>query len=316
MRTPSRHHDVSRGAAIAVLVLGAALAVSPQAAGRSAAPSGMLPPVLVSGPPYWLPVASMHTRRARFAAAVGPDGRIYALGGVDATVEAYLPKTNTWAGVASLPQPYDGFAAATGPDSRIYAIGVPATNVLAYRPGQDRWVIADGTTAVSHDQGAATIGPDGRIYAIGGDNADDLVAAVEALDTHTGLWSRVADLPTPRGNLAAATGLDGRMYTLGGAVGKAQGARGFATVEAYSVRTGLGAQKRWGQAASRYSGWCSCQYPSHPSLSCSVRNAARASLVSTLHCIPLRFWRRATIRSLAFSPSPLPIKRRCRRRRR
>jgi len=45
-----------------------------------------------------------------------------------------------------------------------------------------------------------------------------------------------------------------------------------------------------------------------------VRNAASASLVCAPHCMPRRFCRRATLRSLASSPNPLPMERRCRRR--
>jgi putative transposase len=68
-----------------------------------------------------------------------------------------------------------------------------------------------------------------------------------------------------------------------------------------------GAQKSWDQAASRRSTPPPCQYCSQPPLRSSVRNAANASAVATLQCMPLRFWRRATMRSLAFSPSPLPM---------
>jgi N-acetylneuraminic acid mutarotase len=70
----------------------------------------------------------MPTARAGFAAATGPDGRIYAIGGggdtgSGNTVEAYAPGTNSWATLASMPTARSLLAAATGPDGRIYAIG-------------------------------------------------------------------------------------------------------------------------------------------------------------------------------------------------
>ena len=42
-----------------------------------------------------------------------------------------------------------------------------------------------------------------------------------------------------------------------------------------------------------------------PPFSISVCNAANASLVASLHCMPRFFCRRATMRSFAFSTSPL-----------
>jgi N-acetylneuraminic acid mutarotase len=78
-------------------------------------------------------VPDMPTPRAGFAAVVGPDGRIYALGsgiangrgGVDAvkTVDAYDVKTNSWSPVPPMLTPHGVFAAVLGPDHRIYVLG-------------------------------------------------------------------------------------------------------------------------------------------------------------------------------------------------
>jgi len=172
---------------------GAVLAASPsRAAGRSSAPSRTPAPDLATGPPYWLPVTSMHNQRTSFAAAVGRDGRIYALGGAlgsDATVEVYIPATNSWYFVASMPQARYMFAAAAGPDGRIYAIPGNSPEIVvgvsAYVPRQNRWVDVENTLD-SHVSGAATTGPDGRLYALGGDSVDILISTTEAYDTHTG----------------------------------------------------------------------------------------------------------------------------------
>src|SRR5205085_3667898 len=78
----------------------------------------------------WASLAPMPTGRGGLAAATGPDGRIYAIGGVNnnnvtfGTVEAYTPATNTWTAVASMPgEARKDFAAATGPARRTVAIG-------------------------------------------------------------------------------------------------------------------------------------------------------------------------------------------------
>ena len=44
----------------------------------------------------------------------------------------------------------------------------------------------------------------------------ELDGAVQAYDPPRDSWSRVTTLPTPRAGLAAATGSDGTIYTLGG----------------------------------------------------------------------------------------------------
>src|SRR5437868_4466609 len=129
--------------------------------------------------PAWVTLAAMPTPRSGLAAATGADGRIYAIGGADAsgnplaTVEAYNPTTNTWTTAANLNTPRSGLAAVEGTD--------------------------------------------GRIYVIGGMAASGLTNLVEAYNPATNAWTQVATLPTPRSGLAAATGADGRIYAIGGA---------------------------------------------------------------------------------------------------
>src|SRR5262249_26485077 len=78
-------------------------------------------------PPWSQPAPGLET------VALGPDGRIYAIGGATTTgfalntVEAYTPATNTWTTLDNLPTPRKGLAAATGPDGRICAIGGSTT---------------------------------------------------------------------------------------------------------------------------------------------------------------------------------------------
>jgi N-acetylneuraminic acid mutarotase len=182
----------------------------------------------------WATLTSMPTARRDLAAATGPDGRIYALGGSAGTgplntVEAYTPGTNSWATVASMLTARDRLAAATGSDGRIYALGgsngtSPVNTMEAYTPGTNRWA-AVASMPTAREYLAAATGPDGRIYAIGGDIGPDaagnpnVVKTVEAYTPSTNRWATVASMPTVRDYLAAATGLDGRIYAIGGDTG-------------------------------------------------------------------------------------------------
>jgi hypothetical protein len=67
-------------------------------------------------------------RRGGVAAVLGPDGRIYAIGGQNgveslATVEAYDFKKKTWTPGQSMSIGRANLAAVTGFDSGIYALG-------------------------------------------------------------------------------------------------------------------------------------------------------------------------------------------------
>src|SRR5579871_2202932 len=129
--------------------------------------------------PAWTILAGMPTPRSELAAVFGADGRIYAIGGADASgnplaiVEAYSPTSNAWMTVASLNTPRAGLAAVEGSD--------------------------------------------GRIYAVGGTGASGLTNVVEAYTPSSNVWTQVAALPTPRSGLAAAVGSAGRIYAIGGA---------------------------------------------------------------------------------------------------
>jgi hypothetical protein len=123
----------------------------------------------------------MPTARTDLAAATGPDGRVYAIGGNHGgpdntfnpvgTVEAYDPSTNTWSTVAPMPTARNALAAVVGPDGRIYAMGGYAASILdtveAYSPATNSWT-AGASLPTPRTALAAALGSDGRIYAIGG----------------------------------------------------------------------------------------------------------------------------------------------------
>ncbi len=152
---------------------------------------------LLSG--RWTAAAPLPTARWGLAAASGPDGLIYAIGGTDSsgavldTVEAYDPKIDLWAPVAPMPTARYDLAAAAGPDGLIYAIG-------------------------GHGKSANALN------------------TVEVYDPTTNSWTSVDPLHTARSSLAAAAGSDGRIYAIGGADATFQP---LDTVEAYQVLPAL-----------------------------------------------------------------------------
>ena len=126
--------------------------------------------------------------RVGLGAATGADGRVYTIGGNGpenerdpnnerdlGVVEAYDPRSNTWATVASLPGPRDFAAAVTGPGGQIYVLGgndlttaAYFDTVLVYNPSSDHWVTLPTRLSSARWNLAAAAHPNGLIYALGG----------------------------------------------------------------------------------------------------------------------------------------------------
>lgn len=260
----------------------------------------------------WTFADQMATPRYQFAAALGPDDRIYALGGLGAakTAEAYTPGANgapgVWAPIPPMNASRYGLAATTGrgvTDRRVYAIGgvdttatsgnlSPTGSAEAFRPGQGtdpgRWETLPGMNVARARHTAAT-GLDGRIYAIGGSTTGGSagIAAVEVFDpSDRDLgWVEVAPMLRPRSNPAAATGPDGRIYAIGGQNGNTS----EKTVEVYDPDT-----NSWAYVASM-----SITRASHgAAIGSDGRLYAIAGLISSNN--PIK-----TVEALTFPP-PLP----------
>jgi Kelch motif/Bacterial Ig-like domain (group 3) len=177
-----------------------------------------------------LPIASDHV-----AAATGPDGKIYAIGGVTnygaGIVQQYNPATNSWTTVANLPTQRWGLAAVTGPNGLIYALGGgyysnSLNTVEAYNTATNTWT-TEASMPTPSEYLASTLGPDGRIYAIGGYNESGGygLSTVQSYDVYTNTWTTEASVPPVTNTLGAALGTDNLIYAIG------------AGVEAYNVST-------------------------------------------------------------------------------
>jgi len=184
----------------------------------------------------WSKLPNMPTPRGYLAAATGPDGRIYAIGGTSpqtgglSKVEAYDPQKNAWTTVASMPTSRYGLCAATGSDGLIYAIGgeydaskAPFTAgnsvvVEAYNPKNNTWTKMPSLT-VGRYFCAAVTGSDGNIYVMGGFSVPPgkSLNTAESLKPGASSWQLVSGtMTTARSAHGAAVGLDGTIYVAGG----------------------------------------------------------------------------------------------------
>jgi N-acetylneuraminic acid mutarotase len=198
----------------------------------------------------WAERASIPISRSTPGVAVGPDGKIYVMGGrvppgySRNAVEAYDPSTDTWKRVKPMPTPREALSvvAARGADGRVrlYAMGGRGAlrgrlwdnldTMEAYDPGTDTWTTMAPMLIPLHAH-AATLGPDGRIYVFGGTNNEvTSTAAVQIYDPVKNSWSRgtpmpygqecaaVASTPGPDGEILLFAGWDARKRPIGRAV--------------------------------------------------------------------------------------------------
>jgi N-acetylneuraminic acid mutarotase len=172
----------------------------------------------------WCLLAPMRTPRYRFAATLGLDNRIYAIGGwngrsVLASVEAYSLRTNNWRSVASLPQAEES-AAATVTHNRVVVAGGTGSNTSFYNDlfvfDGHRWRNGSPMRTPRADFGLV-VNATGQLYAFGGYNpADNFLAKAETYNPATDTWAAMAALPRPMASFGAVTGPDGRAYAIGG----------------------------------------------------------------------------------------------------
>jgi N-acetylneuraminic acid mutarotase len=164
--------------------------------------------------------------RYGFAAVTGGNGKIYAMGGIQAIsggsvldkVQAYDPVTDQWTTVASMQVARYRPAASVGPDGRIYVFGGQGTSgalngAEVYDPQTNSWTFISPLPGFGWlGACAALVKCSNTIYVVGGGGD----SRVQAYNTASGAWSARADyagLPT---DFAMVTGRDDRLYVVGG----------------------------------------------------------------------------------------------------
>ena len=167
----------------------------------------------------------MSAARSGLAVAVGADGRIYAVGGVDATLsddrgglhadDQHLDIRGLDADRAQWSRCRNRRRWSHLRDRRGKYAGAPISTVEAYTPATNSWTAAASMPTARNGLAAVT-GTDGRIYAMGGgDGAGGRLNTVEAY-TPSNTWATMSPMPTARQDFAASAGPDGRIYVMGG----------------------------------------------------------------------------------------------------
>lgn len=184
----------------------------------------------------WTTGAPMPTGRTGHDAVTGLDGRVYVFGGHAipgghiGNLEIYDPATNTWTTGAAMPTPRQQYGATLGPDGRIYVMGGSnqwRTGLMSvveiYDPVTDTWTTGAPMPTARDGVGVST-GHDGKIYAIGGFSYKDgpfgdVTRRAEVYDPFANAWSELPLMPEPEYASAMVTGMDCRIYVIGGAAG-------------------------------------------------------------------------------------------------
>ncbi len=197
---------------------------------------------LVPGRVFWSSRASMATGRSGLAVAAPSNGKVYAIGGIDAngdalaTVEEYDPDTDTWTSRAGMPSARYSLGAAAGKNGKVYAIGGCCSSggallatVDEYDPQANTWTRRADMPTARGGLAVAAAG-NGKLYAIGGaDSNGEPLDTVEEYDPAANAWSTRTRMAWARESLGAAAALNGKIYAVGGA--NSQDAVG--TVEEY-----------------------------------------------------------------------------------
>jgi len=180
--------------------------------------------LLPNGP--WNARSDMLQAASCSAAAPGPDGKVYVIGGLRGdtywkTVQRYDFGSGTWTQAHDLHMARFDAAAAVA-NGKIYvfggidALGELVTTVEEYDPATNKWTVLPHEMLTPRYDLAAVTGSNGRIYAIGGMYQCSAVDLVEEFDPVTKTWAQKTPMPTARYGAAAVATTDGRVFVLGG----------------------------------------------------------------------------------------------------
>ena len=166
-----------------------------------------------------LPLAAHHLAMA----ATGD--RIYVSGGYAnllfrpyrKSAWVYDPMADKWQGIADMPEPRAAhkLVALGGKLYVVGGVGPKSTTLWVYDPTSGRWDTSRAPLPTPREHLAA-VAARGKLYVIAGRwKGRGNLTVVEAYDPATDRWSRMADLPAPRGGHTAAR-LKGLIHVTGG----------------------------------------------------------------------------------------------------
>jgi hypothetical protein len=174
----------------------------------------------------WTNVASLHTARYAFAAALLPSGKVLVTGGNNgsalASAELYDPSANSWTTVAAMTTARYAHTetllsngkvlVAGGNDSSDYL-----TSVELYDPAANTWTVVDSLNTARYLH-TATLLATGKVLVTGGSDGSGLAAA-EVYDPGAGAlgsWTAVASMNTARRYHTATRLQNGKVLVTGG----------------------------------------------------------------------------------------------------
>jgi N-acetylneuraminic acid mutarotase len=171
----------------------------------------------------WQPIDKLPYKR-QYAAATAVDDKIWQFGGIRTArsgtgTQAYDPTSNDWATGPGLPLPLHHFSAVNYDGEAVVIGGFIADGEdLSSRQSDAVYALSDGNweplPPLNYKRAAAAAAVVGdKIVVVGGQADGKLVPQTEVYDGEG--WTVVADIPTPREHLGAAS--DGRyLYAAGG----------------------------------------------------------------------------------------------------
>jgi serine/threonine protein kinase/N-acetylneuraminic acid mutarotase len=170
----------------------------------------------------WQPVASPTFRR-QYAASTVVDGKLWVFGGIglrssSTTSKVYDPNSDNWATGPGLPLPLHHMMAVTYKGEAVVIGGFIPGEELTSEQSDRVFALRGGAwqelPKLNHARAAAAAAVVGdKIVVVGGQADGKLVPQTEVFDGER--WTDVAEIPTPREHLGAAS--DGRyLYAVGG----------------------------------------------------------------------------------------------------
>lgn len=185
-----------------------------------------------TGPP--LPIPLHH------AAAATYRGEVVVLGGAsdniaDASNKVFALRGNSWVELASLTHPRAAPAAAVVGDKLVVVGGQNAKQLVPQTEAFDGTSWKDAAKMPTPREHLAAVSDGTFVYTVGGRflSADKNSAAFERYDPQADAWTKLVDMPTPRGSYGA-TFIDGRVVAVGGE----EPTQVLAVVEAYDIADG------------------------------------------------------------------------------
>lgn len=173
----------------------------------------------------WRQRAAMPTPRHSQANVVGPDGKLYVIGGYGCGVssavnEVFDNATNTWATKAAVPSGHAHHWGASGVvGNKIYLLaghngtGHTANNHV-YTPASDTWALLKDAPHVMYGMGFGVIA--NKIYLAGTYNGSAWSNETWAYDPADDSWTRKADAPFTMLAHGGAAVINGRLHVFGG----------------------------------------------------------------------------------------------------